>query len=51
MGATAAFIGSVAYSVHARFGGTSADFFLFWRAAASNTVASPIGCTCEHATT
>lgn len=47
MGATAAMIGGVAYTVHARFGGTSASPFLFWRAAASNTVASPIGCKSE----
>lgn len=43
MAVAAAIVGLV---LHALFGGVTAPFSTFWKAALSNTMASPIGCTC-----
>lgn len=44
MAVAAAIVGLV---LHALFGGVTAPFDTFWRAALSNTTASPIGCECS----
>ena len=41
MGVAAMLVG---LTLHLVFGGTTAPFKTFWRAAFSNTIASPIGC-------